>query len=309
MNQLNNACQISAAAALRSVANAHGTHAAHPISALAESSMGRILLDMGKITAEDAERILRRQKESDMRFGEAALSLGLISEAEIQQVLARQFDYPYLPAGQGDFAEQLVAAYQPFSPQVETLRAIRSQLMLRWFAGGRKTLAIASVNPGEGASLFAANLAVVFSQLGEHTLLIDANLRQPRQHQIFNLPGKQGLSDILAGRADLSAIAKVNSFVDLSILPAGTLPPNPQELLSRPAFSDLSARLAAQFDVVIYDVSAFSAGADALAIAARAGGVLLVARKNTSNLADLSVVAAQLARTGAEVVGSVLVEY
>jgi protein-tyrosine kinase len=300
MNPQNQVNPISPAAIVRPL---------NPINAVRESSMGRILLDMGKIKPEHAERILRLQKEKNMRFGEAALSLGLITEADIQQVLARQFDYSYLPAGQGNFAPELVAAYQPFSPQVETLRAIRSQLMLRWFAAGHKTLAIASVNPGEGASLFAANLAVVFSQLGEHTLLIDANLRQPRQHQIFNLPGKQGLSDVLAGRADLSAIAKVNSFVDLSVLPAGTLPPNPQELVSRSSFANLSVSVESQFDVVIYDVCAFSAGADALAIAARAGGVLLVARKNTTSLADISAVADQLRRAGAEVVGSVMVEF
>lgn len=278
-------------------------------ASLGESSMGRILLDMGKIGPDDAERILRLQKERGMRFGEAAQSLGLITEADIQQVLARQFDYPYLQPGQGSFPAQLVAAYEPFSPQVETLRGVRSQLMLRWFAKGRKSIVVATVNPGEGASLFAANLAVVFSQLGEQTLLVDANLRKPRQQQIFNMQNKQGLSDVLAGRADLSAIGKVESFVDLSVLSAGTLPPNPQELLSRPAFRDLALQMAHIYDTVIYDVPAFSEGADALAIAARAGGVLLVARKNTTSLNDIGAVADQLARVGAEVVGAVMVDY
>jgi protein-tyrosine kinase len=280
-----------------------------PINAIRESSMGRILLDMGKIKPEDAERILRQQKEKGMRFGEAAQSLGLITDADIQQVLARQFDYPYLQPGQGNFAPELVAAYQPFSEQVETLRAVRSQLMLRWFVNGQKTLAIASVNPGEGASLFTANLAVVFSQLGEQILLVDANLRKPSQHKIFNLQGKQGLSDILAGRADFSVIAKVESFVDLSVLQAGTLPPNPQELISRASFYDLTVDVAKLFDVVLYDVPAFRSGADALATAARAGGVLLVARKNITGLGDIRTVADQLNRAGAEVIGSVMVDY
>lgn len=280
-----------------------------PTNTTRESSMGRILLDMGKIKPEDAERILRRQKEKDMRFGEAALSLGLITEADIEQGLARQFDYPYLQLGQGNFAPELVAAYEPFSEQVEALRAVRSQLMLRWFANRHKTLAVASVNPDEGASLFAANLAVVFSQLGEQTLLVDANLRRPRQHRIFNLVGKQGLSDILAGRADLSAIAKVEPFLDLAVLQAGTVPPNPQELVSRDSFVDLNLTVASQFDVVIYDAAPCSAGADALAIAARAGGVLLVTRKHRTSLSDIRAVADQLTRVGAEVVGSVLLQY
>ncbi len=280
-----------------------------PINNLNGSSIGSILLDMGKIKPEDAERILRQQKEKGLRFGDAAKSLGLITDVDIEQVLAHQFDYPYLQPGQGNFAPELSAAYKPFSKQVETLRAIRSQLMLRWFANGHKTLAVASVNPGEGASLFAANLAVVFSQLGEQTLLVDANMRTPRQHQIFNLQGRQGLSDILAGRADQESIAKVNSFVDLSVLQAGTLPPNPQELISRNAFDELNRNLASRFDAVIYDVCAFSAGADAMAVSVRAGGVLLVARKDMTSLSDISKVAEQLGRVGAVVVGSVMVDY
>ena len=274
-----------------------------------ESSMGRILLDMGKIRPEDGERILRQQKEKGLRFGEAAKSLGLVTDADIEQVLARQFDYPYLQPGQGQFADELIAAYQPFNAQVETLRAIRSQLMLRWFASGRNTLAVACVNPGEGASLFTANLAVVFSQLGEQTLLVDANLRTPCQHRIFNLKGKQGLSDILAGRADTTAVAKVDGFVDLSVLQAGTLPPNPQELLNRQTFDQLAGQLSSQYDVVLFDVPAFSSGADALAVAVRAGGVLLVARKNVTSVNDISTVAEQMVRVGAEVVGSVMVDF
>lgn len=280
-----------------------------PLNPVRESSIGRLLVDMGKITLEDAEEILRQQKAKDMRFGEAAQSLGLITEADIQHVLARQFDYSYLEPGLGNFAPELVTVYEPFGEQAEILRTIRSQLMLRWFAKGHKTLAIVSVNPGEGASLFAANLAVVFSQLGEQTLLVDANLRNPRQHQIFNLPGKQGLSDILGGRADLDVIAEVEYFDNLSVLQAGTLPPNPQELISRRSFSALTLNISKLFEIVIYDVSAFSAGADALAIAARAGGVLLIARKNTTRLADINAMAQQLTRVGAEVVGSVLVDY
>jgi len=287
---------------------------AHPISSTAaprgtDSSIGGLLLESGKITPENAERVLRMQKELGIRFGEAAQRLGLITEADIQQVLARQFDYPYLQAGEGKFSPQLVAAYQPFSYQVEKLRAIRSQLMLRWFARGRKALAIIEISESDGASLFAANLAVVFSQLGEHTMLVDANLRAPRQHEIFDLQTRTGLSDVLAGRAELDVITKIDSFIDLSLLAAGTLPPNPQELLSRPSFGTLNTQLEANYDVVLYDVAPFSSGADALAVAARAGGVLLVARKNRTVLAEVSAMASQVTQAGAQVVGSVLVDF
>ena len=279
-------------------------------SSLRKFSIGHILLDMGKITPVEAERVLRLQKESGLRFGDAALKLGLITEADIQLVLAQQFDYPYLLPGQGNHPPELVVAYQPFGSQVEVFRAVRSQLMLRWFTSGRKALAIVSYNPDDGVSLFAANLAVVFSQLGERTLLIDANLRAPQQHKIVNLRNKQGLSDVLADRANIfEVISKIESFVDLSVLPAGTTPPNPLELLNRNSFDELNDELARQFDVILYDTLAFSNGVDALAIAARTEGVLMVAHKNNSRLSDINAMSEQLKSSGSEIVGSVLIDF
>ena len=275
----------------------------------ADSSIGGLLLECGKITPDNAERVLRLQKELGIRFGEAAQRMGLIDDADIQQVLARQFDYPYLQPGAGACSPHLVAAYDPFSPQVEVLRAVRSQLMLRWFGRGRKSLTVVGIHSGDGASLFAANLAVVFSQLGEHTLLVDANLRRPAQQAIFGLPGRQGLSDVLAGRAELDIVAQVEPFSDLSVLSAGTLPPNPQELLARSSFTGLNAQLEARYDVLLYDVAASASGLDALVLAARTGGVLIVARKNKTHLAEVQALAGQVAQNGAVVVGSVLVDF
>ena len=208
------------------------------VTPVRERSMGRLLLQLGKISLQDEEIILRTQQELGLRFGDAAIKLKMITEADISQVLAMQFNYPYLHAGQGNYSNELVAAYQPFCEQVEELRALRSQVMHRWFNEGYKSLAIVSVNEGEGASFLTANLAIVFSQLGQRTLLIDANLRDPRQHEIFNLKEKLGLSDILADRATQDIITKVDSFINLSVLGAGTLPPNPQELLNRDTFTN-----------------------------------------------------------------------
>jgi protein-tyrosine kinase len=275
----------------------------------AASRIGALLLEDGKLTPGDAERVLRLQKELGLRFGEAALRLGLITDDDIAQVLARQFAYPYLHKGQAGLSPQLLAAYEPFSPQVESLRAVRSQLMLRWFARGHRALAIVGAGEGDGASLFAANLAVVFSQLGEQTLLVDANLRAPRQQDVFGIKPRQGLSDLLAGRVDLDVIARVPAFVDLSLMLAGTLPPNPQELLSRVGFHNLNTQLESRYDVVLYDVPPLAAADDALAVAARAGGVLLVTRKHHTRIASAGKMAAQLAEAGVEVVGSVVMEF
>ena len=276
---------------------------------VSDSSIGRLLLQLGKITLADSEKILNAQQKHGLRFGDAALKLGLIKESDIRQVLALQFNYPYLQAGQGKYSDELIAAYQPFSKQVEALRALRSQLMLRWFSEGFKSLAIVSANAGEGGSYLAANLAIVFSQLGERTLLVDANLREPRQHKIFNLKENRGLSDIIAGRAGLDVITQVDSFVDLSVLGAGTVPPNPQELLSRTSFIEFMNQAIGLYDVVLLDTTPATITADAQATVARCGGALLVSRLNHTRLVDLTEVRDQIAVTGARIVGVVINDF
>ncbi|MFM9913828.1 MAG: chain length determinant protein tyrosine kinase EpsG [Methylophilaceae bacterium] len=284
----------------------HIPEAAHPPR---EASIGRLLLDMGKITPENAERVLRLQKEQNLRFGDAAQKLGLITEADIKQVLSLQFDYPYLQPGQGNFAPELVAAYQPFSSQVEGLRALRSQLMLRWFNEGDKALAIISPNPNEGCSYLAANLAVVFSQLGERTLLVDANMRSARQSKVFNLKETRGLSDILVGRAGIEVVTRIDSFIGLSVLGAGTTPPNPQELLGRSSFTHFMNQAIVNYDVIIVDTPPALNTSDAQAIAARCGGALLVSRLNHTPLSDLANIRDQIKVTGVRIVGAVLNDF
>jgi protein-tyrosine kinase len=280
-----------------------------PDKQVRKDNIGSLLLNMGKITPGDAERVLRLQKIEGLRFGDAAQKLGLISGEDIRQVLSMQFDYPYLQPGQGDFDPELAAAYQPCSAQVEALRALRSQLLLRWFREGCKSLALVSANSGEGCSHLAANLAVVFSQLGEHTLLVDANLRDPRQHRIFNLGERRGLSDILAGRADMDAITRVEPFVDLSVLGAGTTPPNPQELLGRSTFADFMSHATGHYDVIIVDTPPVSQNSDALSTAAKCHGALLVSRLNQTRIAEMADVREQIALSGARIVGAVVNDF
>jgi len=271
-------------------------------------SIGAILIDAGRLSAEDAEKILRLQKEHGMRFGDAAQQLKLLTEDDIRYALARQFDYPYLPAGDQSLSQELVAAYRPFTEPVERLRALRSQLMLRWFDGEseRKALAVVSPGNGDGRSFLAANLAIVFSQLGERTVLVDADLRKPRQHELFQLANKGGLSDVLAGRAGPESVVRIPNLLGLSVLPAGATPPNPQELLGRAAFVELLEGLGKNFDTIIIDTPATVNFADAHTVAARAGAALLVARKNLTSAAEVQKLARNLQQSGVEVVGSAL---
>ena len=269
------------------------------------ASIGSLLLDAGKISASDTERIIALQKQNGMRFGEAAKAQGLINDEDIQKALSQQFNFPFLTASEENFSRELVAAYQPFSAQVEALRAVREQLMLSWFTDAHKTLAMVSPCRGEGRSHIAANLAIVFSQLGERTLLIDADLRQPQQHALFHLQGGYGLSDVLAKRANLTVVKQIPAFRDLSILPAGTVPPNPVELISR-GFKNCLQQLQTQFDVILIDTPPAEQGMDAQIIASLCHGTLLVARQHKTRLNDLQMLKNALQDTGSQCHGTIL---
>ncbi len=149
----------------------------------------------------------------------------------------------------------------------------------------------------------------MFSQLGERTLLIDANMRDPRQHIIFNLKENRGLSDIVAGRAGLDVVSQLEFFENLSVLGAGTIPPNPQELLNRASFSYFINQANNNYDIVIIDTSPATISADAQAVVARCGGALLVSRLNHTRLADITELRSQIAVTGAQVVGAVINDF
>ncbi|HUO44275.1 MAG TPA: chain length determinant protein tyrosine kinase EpsG [Burkholderiales bacterium] len=280
-------------------------------ASLSDRAIGAILVDDGKLRVEDAEKVLLLQKEQGLRFGEAALKLGLITDADLRYALSKQHDYPYLPPGHDHLGKELVAAYEPFGRPVEELRILRTQLLLRWFnaEAGRNMVAIVSPGSGEGRSYLAANLAVIFAQLGEHTLLIDADLRAPRQHRIFNLEDRSGLSAILSGRGDYSAIAPISALLGLSVLTAGAVPPNPQELLMRGAFSSLLREARTRFDVVILDTPASAAYADAHMIAAQAGGAVVLARKDHTRLREVRDVTSSFGNAGIKIIGTVITAF
>jgi receptor protein-tyrosine kinase len=275
-------------------------------------SIGALLIDEGRLTPEAAESILKLQKEKNLRFGEAAIELGLLTENDIQHALSRQFDYPYLMPGDTTVSDDIVAAFKPFSPVVEQLRALRSQLMLRCLdpESGDRSLAIVSPDSGEGRSFITANLAVVFSQLGERTLLIDADMRHPSQHELFRLGNRPGLSAVLSGRAEAdSVITRIPNLLGLSVMPAGAVPPNPQELLNRPAFSNLLQSVRERFDVVLIDTPASTRSADVESIVSRAGTALAVSRKHFTSTHRLATLVNSLRQSGAPVVGVVLNEF
>ncbi len=276
------------------------------------AAIGSLLVESGHITDEQLERVLREQKRRRRRFGELIVKMGYAPQGAVDGALARQFGYPTARSSEGGrMPDGLVTAQNPNLPFAEAMRAMRGQLLQRWFTGepDQSAMAVASVDQGDGKSFICANLAVVFAQLGESTLIIDADLRSATQQKIFGLRNRMGLSGVLSGRAGLSEVRRMRSLPKLSILPAGAMPPNPQELLSRGTFRRVLKEMAAHFDVILIDTPAAQIASDVHVVAQRAGSALLVARKDHTRAPELTRLASSLSRTGAQVLGSTLNDY
>lgn len=254
-----------------------------------DSTIGEIIRRQNKLTPEQVEQIVLFQRERGVKFGEAAVALNFASERDVLWALSQQFHYPYAANGEQDFSEELVVAANPFGPQAEAFRDIRSQMMLGPLAPeeGRRALAVISPDVGDGKTFFASNLAIAFSQLGGRTLLVDADMRTPRVHDIFRVQSDYGLSSLLSGRSVSNAILAVPQLPSLFLLPVGTVPPNPLELVQRPAFTLLMHELLAKFDFVVVDTPAAVHGSDARVVASKCGAALVVGRRDKSRMAAM----------------------
>ncbi len=272
-----------------------------------DARLGELLQNDGTLTEQDIKAILAAQKASGDRFGEVASRLGLASEQDVRRALARQIEFPVLKPGDSDLSPELVVAYQPYSKRAEELRTLRSELMLRWFGRNNRILAVVELRSGDGSSMLAANLAVAFSQLGERTLLIDANLRTPSQHMLFGVEPQFGLVDCLKhGESLQKALTQVPGFSSLSLLCAGEPPPNPQELLGRVSFGYLMETAPVKYDVVIVDTPAICECRDAQLVASRTRGAVLAIKRHDSRLADVLRVKAQLESADVSLLGAVI---
>lgn len=278
---------------------------------VADRSIGSIIADTRNLSADQVEKVLAYQRSKGIRFGEAAVALGYASTDDVLFALSQQFHYPYAAEDRRKANPELVALNQPFGVQAESFRAIRSQIMMRLFSESqeRRAIAVTSPNAGDGKSFFSANLAVTLAQLGSRTLLVDGDLRGPRQHAVFGLDNAAGLSGILSGRAESKVIQQVPGVPSLFVLPVGITPPNPLELVERPAFGLLIRELLSKFDHVVVDTPAAQYGSDSEVIASRCGAVLLVARNNSSRVGSLQSMAANFVESGTKLAGVILNEF
>ena len=276
--------------------------------------LGRMLQTLRGLSDAQIDEIVEYQRSHGLQFGEAAVALRLASDGDIVELIARQFHYPCDPGSDASSAlpPELVVARNPFSDGAEMIRDLRTQLLigLAGADGGRLSLAVTSAQAGDGKTFVAANLAAAFSQLGKRTLLIDANMRQPRAGAIFGVAdGSPGLSTILSGRALKYAFHQAAALPNLFVLGAGPIPPNPQELLQGATCELLLDELRREFDHIVIDTPAGDSGSDFRMVAARAAATLVVARQDCTSYDALAAVVQTLARGASTLAGVVMNRY
>lgn len=204
----------------------------------------------------------------------------------------------------------LAYAHDSGSLRSEKLRGLRTELLIRLGSRqGGATLAIIGSRPGEGRSQLCAELALAFAQLVGRTLLVDANMRNPKLDKLFvGASSDVGLSELLLGKTTTMPLHRVVGQ-NLALLTAGTPPPSPVDLLSGTQFKRLVADWSRSYDYVLIDTPPVSEYSDGIVIANAARNAVLVARRNQTSYADVTELQRRLDATQTQIMGAVLNDF
>lgn len=200
----------------------------------------------------------------------------------------------------------LVVSADARDPRAEAFRSLRTNVKFLDLGEGSMVLTVTSAGPGEGKSTTTANLAITFAESGARVALIDADLRLPRIADYFSIEGGVGLTEVLIGRASASETLQHWGRGALFILPAGTIPPNPAELLGSSAMTALLNDLKAAFDIILIDSPPVGLVTDAAVLARQTQGAILVTASGKTRANRLSDAEATIAKSGAKVLGTVV---
>jgi protein-tyrosine kinase len=263
-------------------------------------------------------------------FSEAALHTGLVTQNELDQAMEwvrRQS----LHEGRGIVEEalrrssssrrdvvlwegerlvpgkELILPHDPYNIRSETIRSLRTELLMR--TSGRRGAAIfalLSCEAQEGRSQLCAELAIAFAQLGSRTLLVDCDMRRPRQHLLFGADNQMGLAQALMDGASTTRLHGIEGVPQMALLTSGAPPPNPLELLSGSRFDRLVADWRRSYEFVVIDTPPASQFSDGLPVATAAGNVVVLGKKNATSFKALSELQRKLGTTHARVVGAVI---
>ncbi len=200
----------------------------------------------------------------------------------------------------------LIIGSQTTTPRAEAHRKLRTNLEFVDAAQNAATILITSSLPNEGKSITAVNLALSLVEAGQRTLLVEADMRKPQLSKYLDLANDVGLSNLLAGQADLADVVQPWGKQGLFVLASGSTPPNPAELLGSQRMRDLLAQLSTEYDRVVLDSPPILPVTDAVVLARQANCVLLVVRAHKTSRSDVDHAATALNAVGAPLVGAVL---
>lgn len=203
--------------------------------------------------------------------------------------------------------DSIVTLNDPTSAAAEAYRALRINLEFASVDNRLRTLLVTSSGPGEGKSTALANLAVAMADGDRAVILVDADLRRPSQHQLFDLPNGRGLSDMFRDESafDDPPLQAVSNST-LRVLTSGPLPPIPSQLLAARKMDEVIAQLVKQADVVLFDAPPVVAVTDASLLASKVDGVLLVVKASDTRRDHVRAAKDRLEKVNANLVGAVL---
>jgi capsular exopolysaccharide synthesis family protein len=200
----------------------------------------------------------------------------------------------------------LIVHRNPKSAVAESCRAVRTNLLFASADRALKTIMLTSPGPKEGKTTTAVSVAIAMAQAGARVLIVDTDMRRPRLHRIFGVPGGDGITSVLLGSGNIDEVIKATEVPDLSVLPCGPIPPNPAELCQGERFRALLAELGQRFDRVILDSPPVMVVTDAVVLSTVVDGVLLVARTGQTTRGGLRETVRQLRDVEGVVLGCVL---
>ena len=199
----------------------------------------------------------------------------------------------------------LVTLTDPRSPAAEAFRSLRTNLMFSSLDRPLTTLLVTSTAADEGKSTTLANLAVTMAQGGRKTIIVDCDLRRPHQHEIFGVPLEPGLSNMMLNNQERPPLV-ATGIEGLSLLPAGTSPSNPADLLGSRQMESIIANLKTRADIVLFDAPPVMAVTDAALLASKLDGALLVVSAGQTRRDHALQAKALLERIHVHIVGTVL---
>jgi non-specific protein-tyrosine kinase len=204
------------------------------------------------------------------------------------------------------YPHKLITARNSFAPTTEAYRIIRSNIQFIWADQFRKSILVTSPTSGEGKSTTVANLGVVMAQIGYKTVIVDADLRQPTLHKIFQLTHEEGLADLLRQpENEVEPYLKSTGIENLQIITSGILPPNPSELLCSLRMKQLVAHLKEMADIIIFDAPPVLLVTDAVVLASQADSVILVIKAEETKRDEVKQTLLSLQRTKTYILGGI----